>query len=246
MEYLRDELWQFIGAVFAFIAIIVSVIIFLFQRTRKEISYQFFTVKMIEAGFSEYIKIRYKNTLLKEIHSSSITIANTGNIPITANDFHDNVVIEFRKNIFILGAKIVQTHPEGIDVKLDVSDNQIVIEKTLLNDGDRIVVGVLSKEPIDRKDLLIKARVAGVKIIELQSDSKPSVFISAAIVLILIAIGSFFISISLNSSLDFSLSTLIVFILGIIFIVLAGIVAGIILSLYLLETSAILTRKHRS
>jgi len=32
MEFLRDPLWQFIGAFLAFVAIIISVIVCLFQR----------------------------------------------------------------------------------------------------------------------------------------------------------------------------------------------------------------------
>jgi len=39
-EALRDPIWQFIGAVLAFAAIVISILLYFMQRRRKALSYE--------------------------------------------------------------------------------------------------------------------------------------------------------------------------------------------------------------
>jgi len=42
-ELLRDQIWQFVGAILGFIAIIVTVILYIVERRRKSLVYKVLT-----------------------------------------------------------------------------------------------------------------------------------------------------------------------------------------------------------
>ena len=148
MEILRDPLWQFIGALLALLAITITLIIFFLQRKKKKISYEVskFPLLSFREELEGKFKIYYEDNIVKNVLSIVIKFYNTGNQPISSNDFERNLSIEFEKKAKILSSSICHTEPENLSAKMNIDNNRIVFDPLLLNPKDCFTVRSLVTE----------------------------------------------------------------------------------------------------
>jgi hypothetical protein len=178
-EILRDQIWQFVGVVLALIAIIISIVLYLKQKTKKELSYKIVnwsSILSLKEQDQGDIKLLYKDHVVKNADLIICKIANTGNVSITAEDFKKPIKIEFGKDSQILNAEIIETTPQGLEIQLQTDEEKSLIEKLLLNKGDSFTINYLVSECKD-KDISIHSRIVGIpKIIEAR-DKKNSILV---------------------------------------------------------------------
>lgn len=190
MEIIRDPMWQFIGALFAFIAISITLIIYLLQRKKKKLNYEIIG-KLPLLSFREELegkfKIYYEDNLVKNVFSIIIKFYNTGNQPITSNDFERNLSLIFEEKIKILAYSVSKTEPDNLDVQLQLNNNKLIIAPLLLNPKDTFTIRVIVTES-DAK-FKLNYRIIGInKIIE-GSPTQTTFIISAIIGLVLTIVG---------------------------------------------------------
>lgn len=163
LELFRDPLWQFIGALLAIIAIIVSIVLYYRQRRWKVLSYEIVSRTSLLSVAKEVegkLLILFEGKSVRKVHLVEISIINTGNVPIIPVDYKKRVRLKFPGDAKILSAEVSKTEPELIEVELDVHEREIILKPTLLNDGDSITIKSLVSE---LSDVIIEGRIVGVK-----------------------------------------------------------------------------------
>jgi len=86
LEVLRDAVWQFIGAILALLALLVSLWIYRGQKVRKFLVWDARTIVpliSVHKSVQEELEIKFRGQVVKEAYMASIMLANRGNSPIT-------------------------------------------------------------------------------------------------------------------------------------------------------------------
>lgn len=190
MEIIRDPMWQFIGALFAFITISVTLTIYLLQRKKKRFNYEIIS-KLPLLSFREELegkfKIYYEDNLVKNVFSVIIKFYNTGNQPITSNDFERNLSLNFEEKTKILAYSVSKTEPENLEIQLKLNDSKLIIAPLLLNPKDNFTIRLIVTEA--EAKFKLDYRIIGInKIIE-GSPTQTTFFISTILGLILTIVG---------------------------------------------------------
>lgn len=162
-ELLRDPMWQFIGAIVAFIAIIITIIIYLKQRRNKLLNFEIISrtpLLSIEDEIKGNLQILYNGNPIEQVHLIVIKFINSGNTPITSNDFEIPINFKFGEESQIFTAEITEKNPTNLRASITIEGNSIVIDPTLLNSGDSITIKTLVSRFVD---IDIDGRIIGVK-----------------------------------------------------------------------------------
>jgi hypothetical protein len=165
MDILRDSIWQFAGAIFGLVAILVSVIFFLAQRKRKSLAYEVVTNTPLLSVAEEIkgkLKILYEDKLVSKVQLVLLKLTNTGNIPILSSDFDREVSFSFGASTQILSAEISDTEPkDNSDASIVINGFKVIVKPILFNSGDSITVRALLGQ-FDGK-IIVDGRIVGVK-----------------------------------------------------------------------------------
>jgi len=162
-DILRDPVWQFIGAILAFVAILTAVGLYLRQRRYKQISYVILSqtplLSMAEE-IKDKLQVLYEGKIVRQVHLIIVKIMNSGKVPIVSADFVHPINLDFG-GARILTAEISKTSPHDLEVSISLVDNNVVLNPTLLNEGDAITLKMLVTE--FRGQVVVKGRIVGVK-----------------------------------------------------------------------------------
>lgn len=179
MEVLRDPLWQFIGAVFAFVTISISLGIYLLQKKKKIICYEIISKSPLLSWREEKegkFKISYEGQVVNNVLSVIIQFTNNGNQPIASNDFERKISISFNDKSKILSVEAFKVEPPNLDLTLTINENQISISPLLLNPKDSFTIRAFLTESDGIFNL--DYRIIGVnKISEGPPSNKKSLFL---------------------------------------------------------------------
>lgn len=173
-EIFRDPLWQFIGTILGFLAIITSLILFFLQRKKKLLSYD---VVFDSKIFSEHkrwidnLEILYDGKPVDNVHLLAIRFTNTGNVPIVSSDYEKKIEFSLGEEITILSAQILKSVPNKLAVNIENINNKIIIEPLLLNPKDSISIEVIISG--DNYKIDVNARIIGIKSISRGLDILP-------------------------------------------------------------------------
>jgi hypothetical protein len=91
MEFLRDPIWQFVGAIIAVIGVIAAVWIYSLQKSKKSLSYNILASNELLTASEEIrgrIKILFDKKPVENVHLLVMQITNDGNLPILPADFY--------------------------------------------------------------------------------------------------------------------------------------------------------------
>ena len=150
MEFLRDPIWQFIGAMLAIIAIFISVYFYYAQRTKKSLIYDVvinYPLLSSKSGLENRIQILFDDKFVRNVYLFVLRISNGGNVPILATDFVEPLQFSFGKNAEILEMEIVENNPTSLKPKFQIDTNSITLQPLLLNSGDSITLKLLLSKP---------------------------------------------------------------------------------------------------
>jgi hypothetical protein len=147
IEIIRDQAWQFIGAVIGLFALIVSIAIYFFGRKRKHLSYSIIASEpllTVDEALSGEIKVSFNDELVQDVHLLIIKVTNSGNIAIEESDFKLSLAFGFG-DAKILSYEVIESPPQGLHAKLRKSggDRGIVLNPLLLNASDSVVLKFL-------------------------------------------------------------------------------------------------------
>jgi hypothetical protein len=160
---LRDPIWQFVGAIFALIAIATPFVTLLWSRNKKELSYQILSSTKLLNEQHHDLKITYKNYAINDPHLHVIKIINTGNVSIKRDDYDDPITI-MCLDAKLYDPEIIESYPENISLDASIiSNNRIIFTNVLLNKREYYIVRFLADAP---SSLSVQARINDISTIK--------------------------------------------------------------------------------
>ena len=171
MKIMKDPAWQFVAAVVAVIALLVTVSIYLIDRPVKRLQVQILSnspLISVNTDISPQIQILYKDKPVQTLSLILLRFENVGNEPIRESDYSEPIRILLSPNAEVGEVTVQETKPEGIDLNPTVSaSNQVEIARALLNPGDQVVLKVLALN--NDGTLKVEARIVGIPDLEILS-----------------------------------------------------------------------------
>lgn len=165
IEFFRDPLWQFIGALLTLVTIAISIFVFVKERAKKAVTYQihsFYRFLSISEKEKGDFRVLYKGNEIQDLFLISLQIANTGNMPIASKDFERPIVFTFGESSKIFSVEVIATQPKTLSAELSIKNNKVVLSPLLLNSGDVIDIKCLVTSPqLDK--IAADGRIIGVK-----------------------------------------------------------------------------------
>lgn len=159
LDFLRDPLWQFVGAAIGVVAIGIT----LWLRPHKSLSYEVISANLVRIDVSESVrkktKVLYDGKRIQNVSTVLIKISNSGNRPILTTDYIESITIWFSEKALILDAGM-ETHPDTLEVEIGHDDQNVEIQPVMLNSGDSIEIVALVK---DYSQWGMNGRIVGVK-----------------------------------------------------------------------------------
>lgn len=92
----------------------------------------------------------------------SVSVENTGLVPITKGDFEIPISISVDKPGSVIRALVVDSEPAGIEPQVEMKGEKVVVEPLLLNPGDAILIHLLVHD--DAKVTNVMTRGAALSI----------------------------------------------------------------------------------
>lgn len=143
-EFFQSSLtWQILSAC---LVIIMGILGIVFARKKKELSFavlQNLPLVSVENTLAEQIEIYYNKVPVREVNLYVIYFANTGNMPILASDFVEDISIEFVGSLNILEVSVANVQPENIKPRFNNHGNIVKLSPLLLNPRDSFTIKVL-------------------------------------------------------------------------------------------------------
>ena len=164
MEFLRDPIWQFVGAIVAVIGVVAAVWIYLLQKNKKSLSYNILASNELLTASEEIrgrIKILFDKKSVQDVHLLVMQITNDGNLPILPSDFYEPLKISFGESTKILSAEITNHFPDSFQPELILEANSLSIAPTLINSKDALTIKFLLSQYSN--GVIISARIVGIK-----------------------------------------------------------------------------------
>jgi hypothetical protein len=186
LEFFRDPVWQFIGAIVGIVAIVITLVLYSLQRRRKALSYEIVSCEPLISKPGELegnLQIVFGGQLVREVYLLIIKITNSGNQPIESSNYERSLTLSVDAPARILTAQITETNPPNLapqllpdgsggwhnqlhpELALDTYVRTIPLKRTLLNPGDSFKIKMLLSEFTPSR-LYVTRRIVGVKDIE--------------------------------------------------------------------------------
>jgi hypothetical protein len=166
LEFLRYQVWQFVGALFGLAALIVSLVIYHRQKQQKAFSYEIIAntpLLSVSEEIRSRVQISLDGKVVEDVRYLLVRCKNTGNIPILASDFVEAISIALQQQAAIISAEIIETIPKNLRSELEVSQegNVVTLQPVLFNASDTVVVKLLASQangPVE-----VTGRIVGVR-----------------------------------------------------------------------------------
>jgi hypothetical protein len=152
LSILRDPVWQFL---FGLIGILITVLLFIADRRRKELS--------ILTTWKPGSSVQCSDTETSiPTRKFVVKLANSGRVPILPSDFERPASL-YVPNCQILDATITDTRPSNIHPKASIENGEITLWPILLNPGDSVTFEVISTFVRFKQLVYLDSRIAGIK-----------------------------------------------------------------------------------
>jgi hypothetical protein len=131
-DLFRDQIWTFVSAAFAGIAVLIPVFIYFLQQRKKRLGYKVLwqlPLVMIHDELKDdgQLTISFNGNPVKDIHLVLIEIINTGNVPIASGDYERPLCLRYGNDSTVLSAEVVNESPVDLAPILSVSKSAIDI-----------------------------------------------------------------------------------------------------------------------
>jgi len=186
LEVFRDQVWQFVGAFLGLVAICVTIILYLRQRSRRALTFDILSCTSLISEPEEAegcLQIVFGEQRVHQVYLLMIRITNSGNQPIESTHYERPLTLCVKEPARILTAEVVETNRSSLstellpggadkwesrlppDLTLDTNLRTIPLRSILLNGGDSFVIKMLVSE-YRPGDFSLDGRVVGVSDIE--------------------------------------------------------------------------------
>jgi len=162
-KFIINAIFSILGLVLACLAIWVTL-----QR-RKEVSYKIISDAPIispQRPVAHLIEVQFDGRPANDLHFVILRVWNSGNTPIEPGDFHSPIEFSFGAQAEILGTEILERVPRILGVSLTQSQNNVRLERLLLNRNNSIRLRVWLTGFGDVKDIKGEAQITNGKMLK--------------------------------------------------------------------------------
>ena len=156
----------------------------------------------IDSKYAGDLEIFYQGEKIEDATSIVLGVINTGNQPITKNDFEDSIVIMFNCNTEIIKAGILKTLPTGINPIIETEKNSIVLNPLLINPRDIIIISTIVRSFDGKID--IAGRIKDIKEIKIENKNSKSnlsrMFLSGLLLMLEVMLFSFLVNYNMQTN----------------------------------------------
>lgn len=154
-----------IGIVIMLATLIVMIIIYIFQKQTKKLSYEIIlntSLVKVSSEVKDKIEVYYEKNKVENPQILIIRFLNNGNQPISASDFEENTRLVFHNNAKIIQCESTNLNPDSLSLNFDYAKNTITIDPLLLNSNEGFTLNLI----IEGEDSSFKIidRIKGVNI----------------------------------------------------------------------------------
>ena len=140
------SIWQVLPVVAAFVTIIVTICLHILGKKRKELGYEIlenFSLVNVEEDVKDRIELYFDKKKVSDVSLILFRVINTGNIPITKNDFEKPIAVSFGDSARILEISTEKTEPQNLEIEFKPKENSMEIDPALFNPKDYVTFKVL-------------------------------------------------------------------------------------------------------
>lgn len=200
LRILRDNTWQFVGAIFSALAILVTYNIFFLEREVKELQVVILastSLVEVEQSITEDIKVLYKDQPIANLSLVQVKVENSGNQAIREEDYAQPIKFVFPSQAEIVEAVVLESSPPNIGITVQMEQNTAILSPVLLNEEDQVIIRLLVVNVptnYDEQPFEVNARIAEVKDIHVVSaiegrEKEPNRLLETVAVLAAAAVG---------------------------------------------------------
>lgn len=182
-------------------AVIVAIAIYRLQRDRKNLDWDLISeTKLLRDNASPIrdLELRYKGEMIANPYLLQLKFINTGNKPVTSEDYEHPLRVHIDPDSRILSAEVVESSQADMDAKISTLDQEATLQPLLLNPGDWVSCQILLDRPPKR--WIVKGRIVGVREIRPYKTSRREASPLAKTALTILAIAAFLGIIFANSN----------------------------------------------
>jgi len=174
-EFFANPAW--IAVLLAGIALLAWLIKAFVDRKRpalgKEIE-QSISVLRPEAETTPELILTYAGEAVWDAHMIVMKIKNTGNTPISVDDFEKSIIIS-TGGVDVLDAEVIDKTPDDLNPEVRTGNDDIEIIPLLLNPNDQFRLKILLRQPPNK--LMVRSRIKTIKeITEIKDRSLKWIF----------------------------------------------------------------------
>lgn len=180
-DLLRDPMWQFAGALFAFLALVVAVIAIISQIRRKQLAYEIganIPLLTLEEEVAGKLQILFDQQVVNDVRLLKIRPVNSGRIPIVPSDYVEPVVVDFGGEARLLSVDVFAKSPPNLHGTFSSAGGRLTFSPMLLNAGDSFAVKLLVAHFGDAPT--VDGRIVGVKAIQRLRQGNANFWLAAA------------------------------------------------------------------
>ena len=165
--------WGMIGVVVtAFTAVVIGLPqIWMARKPRKSLKILAVSkvpLVQVDDRFKDELKVLFRDKEIRDATSIVLRIYNSGQVPITANDFDRPIAFKFSDDSTTINTRVVRTSPDNIFPQVHAQGNRIEIDPLLINRGDLIEFSTIVSS-FDGS-ISVDGRIVDIKTIELEED----------------------------------------------------------------------------
>lgn len=156
-----DPAWTAVLVLLTALAVAVSVYVYLKTRSRRSISYrqEITEVGNIQPDAGDKVTISYDGHPVSNVFLVEVTLINSGNEAIRAEDFDEPIKLHFGE-AKPMSVDVTDTWPEELEVHLAIAEHEVSLTPLLMNEGDELTFKVLVRdfESVAR----LRGRIVGI------------------------------------------------------------------------------------
>lgn len=187
---LQANFWQVVGIALAVLAIVIPILIYRWQRQRRSLTYSIKSVYPLLNESEEFhgrLSVQIDGKRVSNVEVMFLEFRNSGNRPISKNDFDTPLSVYFEPPVEIFSAAVVSEDPENLGVLARIESQDVVVAPLLLNPRDQFTLKLLLSS--DSKLFDVKGRIVGVRSIEPSKSSRAYIWYGLLGVLLLVCSG---------------------------------------------------------
>ncbi|MDQ5823881.1 MAG: hypothetical protein M3441_06655 [Chloroflexota bacterium] len=191
VDFLRDPIWQLVGAITGLAAFLISALIGWQSRFRKALTYEivsaapFPTVEGTGLQPNSISVLFDGRPVTSTLYLIIMRIRNSGNVPIGSHDYAEPLLIRLEGTERVLTVQVAAVHPTNLSPKLAVNASEVTIQPLLLNPGDSFELKMLVEGYSG--EATVEGRIQGLVAIEESAERvPPTLFVLSSTLLIFI------------------------------------------------------------